>query len=97
MRLQDYDSAQRGEARVRLRDAADEEKNGGGRKQGRISEEDELTLPALRRLAAPRVADIVDLFLQRLRPLAPSLTYVRLSGTPRIRPRHYLCATLRAR
>lgn len=74
-RLRDYDGApQGGEARsLRLQEAAaaaeggEEEQCGG-----------ELTLPALRRLHLASPISF-DLFLQRLRPLAPDLTHVRLS------------------
>jgi hypothetical protein len=74
-RLRDYDSAQHGEARVRLREAAEGDE-GGGKKHD--AEEDEPTLPALRRLHLASPISF-DLFLQRLRPLAPGLTHVRLS------------------
>lgn len=70
-RLRDYDSAQ-GEGRSRLREAAGEETKDGG------EEEDLPTLPALRRLHLASPISF-DLFLQRLRPLAPGLTHVRLS------------------
>ncbi|KAH9023925.1 hypothetical protein EDB84DRAFT_448446 [Lactarius hengduanensis] len=74
-RLRDsYDGApQGGEARsLRLREAAavEEEECGG--------DVDEVTLPALRRLHLASPISF-DLFLQRLRPLAPALTHVRLS------------------
>ncbi|KAN0128217.1 hypothetical protein V8E53_013983 [Lactarius tabidus] len=73
-RLRDYDSAQHGEVRVRLREAAEE---GGSGRKGE-PEEDEPTLPALRRLHLASPISF-DLFLQRLRPLAPGLSHVRLS------------------
>ena len=82
--------------RGRLREAADEE-DGGGRKHGAV-EVDEPTLPALRRLYLLWPISL-DLLLQRLRPLVPGLTHVRLSEllASRIRLQHGLRAALRAR
>ena len=74
-RLREYDSAQHGDTRARMWEAADGEGDGGGRRRG---ETDEPTLPALRRLHLSSPISF-DLFLQRLRPLAPGLTHVRLS------------------
>lgn len=87
-RLRDYDSAQ-GEVRTRLQEAAtvaaaegDEEEGDGSARAAKYDEgvvaEDEPTLPALRRLHLASPISF-DLFLQRLRPLAPGLTHVRLS------------------
>ena len=77
-RLRDYDSAQHGEARARMWEAADGEGDGGGRRHGGAAKEDEPTLPALRRLHLASPISF-DLFLKRLLPLAPGLTHVRLS------------------
>ena len=86
-RLRDYDNAQ-GEVRLRLQevvtDDGDGEEEGGvsGTARAKYGEgvmaEDEPTLPALRRLHLASPISF-DLFLQRLRPLAPGLTHVRLS------------------
>ncbi|KAH9059502.1 hypothetical protein EDB87DRAFT_1621230 [Lactarius vividus] len=69
-RLRDYDGAQGGEARLHLHEAAREDECG--------ADADAQTLPALRRLHLASPISF-DLFLQRLRPLAPDLTHVRLS------------------
>ncbi|KAI9462847.1 hypothetical protein BJY52DRAFT_1116043, partial [Lactarius psammicola] len=83
-RLRDYDSVQ-GEVRLHLREAvavaseADGEEDGGvGGTAWAKYDDDEPTLPALRRLHLASPISF-DLFLQRLRPLAPRLTHVRLS------------------
>ena len=74
--LRDFDSAQ---GEVRLRAAAAAGGHGGGVKYGgEGGADDEPTLPALRRLHLASPISF-DLFLQRLRPLAPGLTHVRLS------------------
>ena len=86
-RLRDYDSAQ-GELRLGLQEDEEGEGvgdgeegapygNGNGRGAATMAE-DEPTLPALRRLHLASPISF-DLFLQRLRPLAPGLTHVRLS------------------
>ncbi|KAH9179043.1 hypothetical protein EDB89DRAFT_2063143 [Lactarius sanguifluus] len=74
-RLRDYDGApQGGEARsLRLPEGGD-----GGEEECSGGDVDELMLPALRRLHLASPISF-DLFLQRLRPLAPDLTHVRLS------------------
>lgn len=85
-RLRDYDGAA-GVGTTRLRDTTDGEGEGEGRARGESAtmmmkhtggEDDEPTLPALRRLHLASPISF-DLFLQRLRPLAPGLTHVRLS------------------
>ena len=75
-RLRDYDSAQ-SEARMRMREE-EEDENGVAAGSLKHGAEDEPTLPALRRLHLASPISF-DLFLQRLRPLAPRLTHVRLS------------------
>jgi hypothetical protein len=80
-RLRDYDSSAQGEGRLRLREAAAAAAGEGEEtKDGEeVEEEEDLpTLPALRRLHLASPISF-DLFLQRLRPLAPGLTHVRLS------------------
>ncbi|KAF8260324.1 hypothetical protein EI94DRAFT_1748945 [Lactarius quietus] len=76
-RLRDHDSAQHVEARMQVREPAseDEDEDGGGSSAKR---DEQPTLPALRRLHLASPISF-DLFLQRLRPLAPGLTHVRLS------------------
>ncbi|KAI9444080.1 hypothetical protein H4582DRAFT_1807501 [Lactarius indigo] len=74
-RLRDYDGAQGSEARLRLREAAaegDAGEEGGMARGGECGDDD------LRRLHLASPISF-DLFLQRLRPLAPDLTHVRLS------------------
>lgn len=87
-RLRDYDGAVGGTAALRLRAAEGSEGEGGEmRETGGASvkygedhdeDEDEPTLPALRRLHLASPISF-DLFLHRLRPLAPCLTHIRLS------------------
>jgi len=88
-RLRDYDGAVGGTARLaRLRAGAGGEGEGETREPGEVSpamddeyedvEEDEPTLPALRRLHLASPISF-DLFLHRLHPLAPNLTHIRLS------------------
>jgi hypothetical protein len=86
-RLRDYDGAVGGTAALRLRVAEGSESEGGMKVTGGASmkcgedhdgDEDEPTLPALRRLHLASPISF-DLFLHRLRPLAPRLTHIRLS------------------
>ena len=91
-RLRDYDGAVGGTAMTtrlpRLRAGVGGEGGGGTGELGEVSpvmgeydediEEDEPTLPALRRLHLASPISF-DLFLHRLHPLAPSLTHIRLS------------------
>jgi hypothetical protein len=86
-RLRDYDGAVAGTAALRMRLAEGGEGEGGMKESGGASmeygeghneDEDEPTLPALRRLHLASPISF-DLFLHRLRPLAPHLTHIRLS------------------
>jgi hypothetical protein len=85
-RLRDYDNAVAGTAVLRLRAGEGEggmrETEGAsmtyGEEHDEDEDEDEPTLPALRRLHLASPISF-DLFLHRLRPLAPSLTHIRLS------------------
>jgi hypothetical protein len=81
-RLRDYDGAV-GSVAVRLRDPPEGDGEGEGGAREEVMEHaaefgEEPTLPALRRLHLASPISF-DLFLQRLRPLAPGLTHVRLS------------------
>jgi len=80
-RLRDYDGLVDGTSpRLRLRAAEGGEDGEGGVGAMDCAEEDkdETTLPALKRLHLASPISF-DLFLHRLRPLAPGLTHVRLS------------------
>jgi len=84
-RLRDYDGAVGGTAALRLRAVEGSEGEDGGTGGASMKygedhdgDEDEPTLPALRRLHLASPISF-DLFLHRLRPLAPRLTHIRLS------------------